>query len=82
MIGYIKKWLLNIVRRLPDDVYLKIKYFHIFKCRLHLRKPVTFNEKLQYLKLYNRKPEYTTMVDKYAVKSYVEKILGGGIQFL
>ncbi len=43
---------------------------------LNLRSPRTFNEKLQWLKLYNRKPEYTQMVDKYAVKEYVAKLIG------
>ena len=43
---------------------------------LNLDNPQTFNEKLQWLKLYNRKPEYTMMVDKYAVKDYVASIIG------
>ena len=36
----------------------------------------TFNEKLQWLKLYDRRPEYTKMVDKQGAKEYVESILG------
>ena len=44
--------------------------------KLDLDNPKTFNEKLQWLKLYNRKPEYTSMVDKYAVKEYVANIIG------
>ena len=44
--------------------------------KLNLNNPKTFNEKLQWLKLYNRKPEYTTMVDKYAVKEYVASKIG------
>lgn len=63
-------------RRLPDDIYLK----HLFKARLgydlNLDDPQTFNEKLQWLKLYDRKPEYTTMVDKYAAKKYVADKIG------
>jgi len=39
--------------------------------RLNLRNPRTFNEKLQWLKLYNRRPEYTRMVDKYEAKKYI-----------
>lgn len=46
------------------------------KKKLDLTNPKTYNEKLQWLKLYNRKQEYTIMVDKYAVKGYVEKIIG------
>lgn len=43
---------------------------------LDLKNPRTFNEKLQWLKLYDRKPIYTTMVDKYSAKEYVSKIIG------
>ena len=38
--------------------------------------PETFCEKLQWLKLYNRNPLYTKLVDKYAVKEYVAGIIG------
>lgn len=44
--------------------------------RLNLSTPRTFNEKLQWLKLNDRKPEYTVMVDKYAVKKYVSDRIG------
>lgn len=59
-----------------DAIYLKIRYFLYFGKRLHLKNPQTFSEKIQWLKLYNRKPEYTVMVDKYAVKDYVKSIIG------
>lgn len=42
----------------------------------NLSSPQTFNEKLQWLKLYDRRPEYTMMVDKYAVKEYVANLVG------
>jgi hypothetical protein len=52
----------------------------MFRCRcrykLDLNKPKTFNEKLQWLKLYDRCPLYTSLVDKYAVKAYVAKMIG------
>ena len=69
--------LVKLNRLFPNDVtYLKL----IFKCfmgrKLNLDNPQTFSEKLQWLKLYNRKPEYTQMVDKYAVKEYVANIIG------
>lgn len=44
--------------------------------KLDLKNPQTFNEKLQWLKLYDRCPEYTTMVDKYAVKQWVADRIG------
>ena len=61
---------------MPDRLYLKI-LFHLFVGKkLDFKDPQTFGEKLQWLKVYNRKPEYTTMVDKYAVKDYLGSIIG------
>lgn len=61
---------------LPDAIYLKLKYYEVFGKRLNLRNPQTFNEKLQWLKLYDRKPEYTTMVDKVEAKKWVADKIG------
>lgn len=44
--------------------------------KLNLDNPKTFNEKLQWLKLYDRKPEYTKMVDKYEAKKYIADLIG------
>lgn len=60
-----------------DKVFLKSMFRLKMGHKLNLEDPKTFNEKLQWLKLYNRKPEYTTMVDKVAVKDFVSSILGG-----
>lgn len=43
---------------------------------LNLKNPQTFQEKIQWLKLYDRNPKYTTMVDKYAAKEYVASVIG------
>lgn len=77
----IKKYiniLLNsrIFRIIPDKTYLKIKFRIKFNRKLNLKQPQTFNEKLQWLKLYDRNSEYTKMVDKYEAKKYVENIIG------
>ncbi len=61
---------------LPDKIFLKILYRKIFARNLNLNNPQTFNEKLQWLKLYYRKPLFTTMVDKYEVKQYVANLIG------
>jgi len=61
---------------MSDKTYLKCMWRLTRGKRLNFENPQSFNEKLQWLKLYNRKPIYTTMVDKYAVKEYVEKIIG------
>lgn len=61
---------------LPDALYLKTMFRLKMGYSLDLKAPKTFNEKLQWLKLYNRKPEYTKMVDKYEAKKIAERILG------
>ena len=70
----------GVLRRLacliPDWIYLQIKYYMRTGRRLNLRNPVTYTEKLQWLKLHDRRPLYTTLVDKYAVKQYVAEKLG------
>ena len=62
---------------LSDKTYLKIMYFYHMKKRLNFENVTTFNEKLQWLKLHDRKEIYTTMVDKYEVKKYVADLIGG-----
>ena len=61
---------------LPAEGYLTRMYRICMGKELNLEDPQTYTEKLQWLKLYNRKSEYTTMVDKYAVKEYVANIIG------
>ena len=61
---------------LSDEDFLKKKYSAIFHRELDLDDPKTFNEKLQWLKLYDRRSIYTEMVDKYAAKKYVADIIG------
>lgn len=59
-----------------DKAYIKRKYKEKFGKKLILRNPVTFNEKLQWLKLYHRRPLFTKMVDKYAVRDYIAERVG------
>lgn len=61
---------------LPDETYVKLQYWYATKRRLNLKNPVRYNEKLQWLKLYDHKPEYTMFVDKYRVKNYVANKIG------
>lgn len=61
---------------LPDKLYLMMLYYLNTGSPLNLRHPQTFGEKMQWLKLYDRKAEYTMMVDKYTVKEYVAGIIG------
>lgn len=61
---------------MSDELYLKLKFRGRTGQKLNLKNPVLFNEKLQWLKLYNRKPEYVYMVDKCDAKTYVSNIIG------
>ena len=62
--------------KLSDREYLEKKFYAMLGYSLDLSNPQTFNEKLQWLKLYDRKPEYTMMVDKYRVREYIKEKLG------
>ncbi len=60
----------------PDEVYLKILYRARMGKKLNIINPKTFNEKLQWLKLYDRDPLYTNLVDKYEVRKYIAEAIG------
>ena len=66
----------HIYDLISDKVYLKMMYRLKMNKKLDLSNPQTFNEKLQWLKLYDRRPEYTMMVDKYEVRKYIADKLG------
>lgn len=70
----------DIMRRfsriIPDGIYLRLKYYMRTGEFLHLHNPTTYTEKLQWLKLHDHRPFYTTLVDKYEVKKYVAEKLG------
>ncbi len=66
----------HLLNWIPDKIYLKILYYNTIGKKINLKKPQTFNEKLQWLKLYNRNDLYTVMVDKYEVKQYVKNVIG------
>lgn len=59
-----------------DRKFLELRYLLENKERLNLNEPKTFTEKIQWLKLYNRKPEYVMMVDKFEAKKYVASLIG------
>lgn len=59
-----------------DRTYLKLIFRVRMGQKLNLDNPKTYNQKLQWLKLYNRKPEYTRLVDKASFKDYISHTLG------
>ncbi len=66
----------KIVKLLPDKPYLKLKYYMCFRERLDLKNPKTYNEKLQWIKIYDRNPDYIPLVDKYEAKIKVAEKIG------
>lgn len=61
---------------LPDKIYIKKLYKLRTGKNLNLKNPKTFNEKQNWLKLYDRRPEYTVMVDKYKAREYIADKIG------
>lgn len=72
--------IMNLLERIapivPDKMYLRIKYYLRMGKWLNLKHPQTYNEKIQWLKLYGRTPMNKIMSDKYLVKQYIAKRLG------
>lgn len=61
---------------LDDETFIKRKFRAEMGYEIDLDNPRTFNEKINWLKLYDRRPEYTMMVDKYKVRDYIADQLG------
>lgn len=72
--GYLN--VLGFYRNLSDEEFIKKAFKVNWGYELDLNNPKTFNEKLQWLKLHDRRPEYTCMVDKYEAKRYVTDKIG------
>lgn len=68
--------ILGIYNNMSDEIYLKKRFKLCVGYELNLDNPRTFNEKLQWLKIYDHNPKYTKMVDKYEVKKYVAEKIG------
>lgn len=66
----------EISKLIPDRLYLTLWYKRVTGERLDLKNPQTFNEKIQWLKLYDRSPLYTKLVDKYEVRAYIKQNFG------
>ena len=64
------------MRIIPDRAYIQMYYFAHFKKFCNLKNPKTYNEKLNWLKLHDKNPIYTRIVDKFEAKEYVKDIIG------
>lgn len=63
-------------RFLSDEVYLKLLYRGETGRTLNLSEPRRYTEKLQWMKVYDHNPLYTTMVDKVEAKKWAASIIG------
>jgi len=72
----IKRTLSPIKKIIPDKLYIQRQYYRSTGEKLNLDNPVNFNQKLQWLKLYNRNKQYTKLADKYAVREYITEQIG------
>lgn len=73
----VKSVLRRIMGLLPDEMFIRLNYLRRMKQWPDLKNPTTYNEKLQWLKLHDRQPLYTQLVDKYEVRRFVEERIGG-----
>ena len=67
---------LSLTKKLSSETYLKMLFLMRTGKHLNLNAPQTFNEKLQWLKLYYHKPVFSCMVDKYGAKQFVAERIG------
>lgn len=72
--GYLSK--LGIAKYISDKTFVEKEYFLNIGEELDLLHPQKFNEKLQWLKLYDHNPQYTIMVDKYRARQFIKDIIG------
>ena len=68
-------FLRRILQLLPDKLYLQILYLKHFHRLIDFQNPISFNEKIQWLKIHDRNPLYTTLVDKLKMKEYLREVL-------
>ena len=65
-----------ICRHMPDEMYLKWQFYHIYHRKLNLKQPQTYVEKLTYLKIHDKDSRLSNLVDKYSVREFVAKTIG------
>lgn len=73
--GFLLIWMF-FARVIPDKLFLRVQFRLVMGYWMDFQNPKTYNEKLQWLKLYDRNPSYSRMVDKYEAKEYVSGIIG------
>lgn len=73
---FVNKYIKGKAKYLSDKAYLSLMYCAAFRKYMNWTNPQSYNEKLQWLKLYDHNPLYVSLVDKYEVKRYVADLIG------
>ena len=68
--------IMNALKFLPDKLYLQLFYFATTGKFINFKNPKGFNEKLQWLKINDKREEFTPLVDKLAVREHIKNVLG------
>ena len=61
---------------MSDRYFIRVFWHQMFGYPLDLKHPATFNEKIQWMKLYDHDPRYPDLIDKYKVKEWVKRVIG------
>lgn len=67
---------LGFYKKVPDDKFVQLMFRSKMGYEMSLDTPITFNEKIQWMKIYDRNPVYSIMADKIRAKQFVSSILG------
>lgn len=65
-----------VKKLIPTKWYIMIQYKYYYGKKLNLKNPKLLSEKIQWLKLYNKNPEYIHLIDKYEVRKHISNIIG------
>ena len=71
----------GLLNWMDDETYIRRVYRYALGCEPDLEHPKNFNEKLNWMKLHDRNPLYTQLVDKYEVKRFVAERIGRSMSF-
>ena len=73
---FLSKYWAMICKHMPDEMYLKWQFNHIYHRKLNIQNPQTYADKLAWLKTHNKDSRLTDLVDKYTVRKYVADVVG------
>ena len=73
---FLSKYWAMICRHMPDEMYLQWQFHHIYGLWLDLKHPKTYADKLAWMKLHDKDPRLSKLVDKYEVREFVKEAIG------